>query len=156
MEEDEEDWSGVSFQKLASFAWDQSDKFVSVYVSWPGAGQLFAERGSGFARVEFGPKLLRLRLKGGGKENRELLVRNLCHPIDVAKSKLVPKEDRLVVKLKKAAAGTTWSDLDDAKDLKESKRKQRVENGGQSVSQSVSRTVSQTVRWSVRRSGVRL
>ena len=65
---------------------------MSLYVSWPGAASLPA----GAATVEFGPTLVRFRVRGsaGGNDNRELYVPNLCGPIDEAKSKLLTKEDR--------------------------------------------------------------
>ena len=81
---------------------------MSLYVSWPGAASLPA----GAATVEFGPTLVRFRVRGsaGGNDNRELYVPNLCGPIDEAKSKLLTKEDRFVVKVRHAAqAGSAGS-----------------------------------------------
>ena len=116
------------YERLSKYAWDQTSSMVKIYIDWPNSSMLPANA------THFGvePTMVRFcvvdeRADGGG--SKELYINNLCHPIDVASSKLVIKEDRFILKLKKAATGKEWSNIDDTKDKKEAKRKARVERG---------------------------
>ena len=42
---------------------------------------------------------------------------------------MIRKDERVVLKLHKVAAGLTWSALDDAKDVKERERQARIDRG---------------------------
>ena len=42
---------------------------------------------------------------------------------------MILKDERVVLKLHKVAAGLTWSALDDAKDVKERERQARIDRG---------------------------
>ena len=67
--------------KISKYSWDQSDKFVSIYVDYEGAGALAPEA----VQVEFMVKGVLLTVKGSDK-TYWFKVPNLCKAIDVANS----------------------------------------------------------------------
>jgi hypothetical protein len=115
----------VSYKKVTSYSWDQGEKFVSVYISWKGIGSLPA----GAVQHEFLATSFKVKIQDESQGNKELVIPNLCHPIDMEKSKVVTKPDRIVLKLKKQAIGTEWSNIDDAADKKKAERDKRVKSG---------------------------
>jgi hypothetical protein len=122
--------SSIMYSQVASYAWDQSDKFASVYITCSGVGQEPAER----IKCNFGDFSFHLTLdldKAGGNSPRQqqLKIPNLNKKIDVGKSKMIIKADRLVIKLKKAEVGVEWSALDDTEDKKKAQRDKRVKTG---------------------------
>jgi len=110
---------------ITSYAWDQSDLFVSVYVSFDGVGQL----PEGSVQSQFDDQGFTLTVTDSKGQCQTLAVPNLCFPINTAKSKQIVKADRLVVKLKKTEKGQDWSGLDDLERKKKEKREARIQNG---------------------------
>ena len=113
------------YGKLSKYSWDQSEKFVSIYISWKGIGSL----PDGSVQHEFEPSAFKVQIQDQSEGNKELSIPNLCHPIDTIKSKVVTKPDRIVIKLKKQTLGTEWSNLDDAADKKKAERDKRIKSG---------------------------
>jgi hypothetical protein len=115
----------IAYGKVASYSWDQSEKFVSIYISWKGIGSLPA----GAVTHEFLSTSFQVQIRDEGQGSKELSIPNLCHPVDTEKSKVVTKADRIVLKLKKQNLGTEWSDITDTADKKKAERDKRIEKG---------------------------
>merc|ERR1712138_270338 len=90
-------------EKFETYSWDQTDKFVTLYVPVEGAT--------------------------AAGTTRRLVVSNLCGPVDAARSKLVLKRDRIQLRLAKAAPGDVWSALDDTLDRRKADRDARLAHG---------------------------
>lgn len=107
--------SGSStFRAVSTFAFDQSDKYVSVYVTLPGVGK------SG-ATVELNCTSNSFDLKVLGYEgaNYRLVQGPLYKEIDPAKSKHKVKADRIVILLRKVETEfSTWPHLKAKKQTK--------------------------------------
>ncbi len=112
--------------RFASHAWDQSDKFVSVYLDLPAAADAADAAAPPTVGTLFEARRFAVRVGGAAAPPMAMLIPNLCKAIVPAKCKVRVKPTRLVVKLRKEAAGETWSDLTDAVDVKEAARKKRV------------------------------
>lgn len=132
--------------KIEKYAWDQSEKFVSIYVDFPGVGRpdrhasrvllLCADPSllGGFpsesieTRFEETSFTLSVTPPDRG-ERHELAIPNLCHATQCSKCKLTMKPDRFVVKLKKEQVGQEWDALDDTARKKKEERDRRVQHG---------------------------
>lgn len=110
--------------KLTRYSWDQSDKFVSIYLPLEGVHTLPPESVECHVR-SFGVLLIVTM----GAKKRWYKVPNLCKEVDVAASKRNIKTDNVVLKLKKLAVGETWSDLNDEKDKYQERREYRINHG---------------------------
>ena len=86
-----------AMEKFETYSWDQTDKFVTLYV--PVEGATAAE-----TTHDVGDRSFALAHARAGK-TRRLAVSNLCGPVDAARSKLVLKRDRIQLRLAKAAPG---------------------------------------------------
>jgi len=111
--------------KLATFSWDQSDKFVSILVNYDAASTLAADA----VQVIFRPQGVLLLINEASGKRRWFKVPNLCKEIDTAASTKKVKSDSISLKLKKVATGTTWNDLTDNKDRYQEKREYRINHG---------------------------
>lgn len=112
-------------RKITKYSWDQSDKFVSVYVDFPGAGSL----PDGSVDCIFRPRSFLLLVRSGDEKPKWLKVPNLCKDIDVQASTRKVKTDSVVVKLKKAVTALSWTDITDEKDEYQRRREFRVQHG---------------------------
>lgn len=110
--------------RISSYSWDQSDRFVSLYVPFNGVGSLDQSA----VEVIFRPRGVLLIISSGGKQHW-YKVPNLCHEIDCEASKKTIKQDQVVMKLRKQAEGVQWSDLTDDKDKYQQKREYRINHG---------------------------
>eukprot|EP00947_MAST-08B_sp_MAST-8B-sp1_P002782 g2782.t1 len=115
--------AGTNFKDVKSFSYDQSDKFVSVYVSLDeGEGDLLKSE----VTCKFSGRRFDLYVQSAAKGNHWLAIPNLCKLVNNDKSKVTVKPARLVVKLRKTADGQEWSALDDSVDLKNAAREKRM------------------------------
>jgi len=110
--------------RISRFAWDQSDKFVSIYVPWDGVAAL----PEGAVECHFRRLGVLLLIRSGGKQHW-FKVPNLCKEIDLEASKRNVKADQVVVKLRKVQTGEKWSDLNDEKDKYQKRREYRINHG---------------------------
>lgn len=110
--------------KITKFAWDQSDKFVSIYVPFEGAGAL----PDGAVECHFRPHGVLLLVSKAQKQHW-YKVPNLCGEINVQASKKTVKADQVSIKLKKLEASVQWSDLTDEKDKYQKRREYRINHG---------------------------
>ena len=104
--------------RFDAYAWDQSDKFVSVYIDFvphPNSDEL--------PIVETLFESTRFAVVVGGNA---IVCARTCKPILPAKCKVKIKARRFVVKLRKQTEAEKWSALTDDLDIKEAARKKRV------------------------------
>lgn len=106
--------------ELKTYAWDQSDKFVKIFVTQDG---LSPEKDDVKLDCKFGEKSLNLIVENGTKDrDYSFIVKNLLEPIDIAKSYAKIKTDMVAIYLKKVDTGKNWSHLTSTeKHLKEIK-----------------------------------
>lgn len=79
--------------------------------------------------TDFEQSTFRLRICDAKQSNHVLAIKNLNQSIDPAKSKVVIKAERLVLKLKKVEVGKEWDGLDDTERKKKEARDHRVKHG---------------------------
>mmetsp|Transcript_9126 Transcript_9126/g.23168 ORF Transcript_9126/g.23168 Transcript_9126/m.23168 type:complete len:206 (-) Transcript_9126:246-863(-) len=126
--------------RLASYAWDQSGKFVRLYITVENVHNLPA----GNITCSFEPLALDLRVRGSDGKEKYLLLRPLCDEIDVAGSSYAVKTDRINLKLCKKTPGSEWGSIDDSgKKEKEIKEEKARTNQGKSTGQLLSEMYGQ-------------
>ena len=124
---------------VKSYMFDQSAKFVKIYISsLPGIADL-PEEG---VVARFEERSLQLDLVGlsAAPPNRRLSVPTLCAAVVPEQCSCVRKPpDTLLVKLRKAAEGDEWGSLDDSAAKKKAKQEEKVQaNEGKSTAQLLS------------------
>lgn len=92
--------------KITNYAWDQSDKFVKLYVTLPGVHELPAES----VKSAFGTRRLELEVNGLAGRNYQLLITTLLNDIVPDSSYHKVKTDMVAVFLRKTSADK-WSDI---------------------------------------------
>lgn len=89
--------------ELKTYAWDQSNKFVKIFVTLDG----LSDKGDTKIDCEFGENCLNLLIENGTKDrDYSFMVKNLLEPIDVAKSYAKIKTDMVAIYMKKVDEGT--------------------------------------------------
>jgi hypothetical protein len=110
--------------KLMTYSWDQSDKFVTIYVNHAGVGALPPDT----VEIVWKSHGFCLLIEPSGAR-RWFKIQNLCKEIDTGASTKKIKADMVQLKLKKVAVGETWSDLTDEKDKYQHRREYRINHG---------------------------
>ena len=128
-----------TFSMVKSYMFDQSAKFVKIYISsLPGIADL-PEEG---VVARFEERSLQLDLVGlsAAPPNRRLSVPTLCAAVVPEQCSCVRKPpDTLLVKLRKATEGDEWGSLDDSAAKKKAKQEEKVKaNEGKSTAQLLS------------------
>uniref|UniRef100_A0A1A9WA24 Calcyclin-binding protein n=1 Tax=Glossina brevipalpis TaxID=37001 RepID=A0A1A9WA24_9MUSC len=93
--------------ELTEYAWDQSDKFVKLFVSLDGVQNLDESA----VVVKFTESTMNLHVNNLNEKDYGLIVNNLLEPIDVVKSYRKIKNGLVAIYLKKVEEGKTWSSL---------------------------------------------
>jgi len=91
--------------KLTNYAWDQSDKFVKIYVTLKDVHTIPSEN----VHCDFTAKSMKLLVSDLNGKNHSLLIINLLHPISVEGSYTKVKTDMVVVFMKKKEASENWA-----------------------------------------------
>lgn len=106
--------------ELSTYAWDQSDKFVKIFVTLDGIQNI--ENPEENVIADFTEKSLKVTITNFQNKDYSFTVTNLLQNIDVAKSYKKVKSDMVAVYLKKATEGINWSHLTaTAKQIKDMK-----------------------------------
>lgn len=92
--------------KVTDYAWDQSDKFVKLYITLPGVHELPPEN----IKSVFGTRRLELEVTALAGRNHQLLITSLMKDIVPDTSYHKVKTDMVAVFLRKASADK-WSDI---------------------------------------------
>lgn len=113
------DPSGKCYEvKLNNYGWDQSDKFMKLYVTLKNVHTL----PEGAVRCNFTDKSLDLRADGLENRNYHMPINNLCEEIDASKSYIKVKTDTIVIFLAKKIPNKSWSHVTGVeKKIKEAK-----------------------------------
>lgn len=93
--------------ELNEYAWDQSDKFVKLFVTLDGVQKLTEDD----VKVTFTDKSILLLVENLNNKDYSLTINNLLHPIDVVKSYRKIKTGIIAIYMKKSAEGEKWSHL---------------------------------------------
>lgn len=93
--------------KLTNYAWDQSDRFVKIFITLKNVQSLPAEN----VCTQFTDRSMEVVVRGLENRNYTLSIKNLLEKIDVEKSHWKIKTDMVVVFLVKHDTGKTWSHL---------------------------------------------
>ncbi|XP_017277843.1 calcyclin-binding protein [Kryptolebias marmoratus] len=85
--------------KITSYAWDQSDKFVKIYVNLKDVHKIPSEN----VEVSFSDRSFSVLVKDLDGKNHQMTVLNLLHPINESDSYKKIKTDMVLVMCKKQA-----------------------------------------------------
>nr|XP_004663182.2 calcyclin-binding protein [Jaculus jaculus] len=106
--------------KISNYGWDQSDKFVKIYITLTGVHQVPIEN----VQVHFTERSFDLLVKNLNGKNYSMIVNNLLKPISVEGSSKKVKTDTVIIILcRKKAENTRWDYLTQVE--KECKEKQK-------------------------------
>lgn len=114
----------IQTKVISTYAWDQSDKFMKIYVTVKDVHTLPKER----ITCEFGKRSFRLQVEEEENKRRsELYISTLLEDIVPEDSWFKVKTDTVLLMLKKSKTGKTWayvtSGEKDSKKAKEEKEK---------------------------------
>uniref|UniRef100_A0A8B9WMM0 Calcyclin-binding protein n=1 Tax=Bos mutus grunniens TaxID=30521 RepID=A0A8B9WMM0_BOSMU len=104
---------------LREVGWDQSDKFVKIYITLPGVHQVPAES----VQVNFTERSFDLLVKNLNGKSYSMIVNNLLKPISVEGSSKKVKTDTVLILCRKKAENTRWDYLTQVE--KECKEKEK-------------------------------
>ncbi|XP_076151349.1 calcyclin-binding protein [Alosa pseudoharengus] len=104
--------------KISNYGWDQSEKFVKIYITLKGVHTIPAEN----VEVTFTEKTFVLLVKDLDGKNHQMTINNLLCPIDVQESSRKVKTDMVIVMCKKAAA-KKWDCLTQVEKIAKDKEK---------------------------------
>ncbi|KAJ9600900.1 hypothetical protein L9F63_000943 [Diploptera punctata] len=93
--------------KLNNYAWDQSDKFVKIFVTLKNVQTVDSSN----VFCEFTSRSMELKVNGLDNRNYSLPIKNLLEEIDPQTSHWKVKTDTVVVFLAKKKVGTKWSHM---------------------------------------------
>uniref|UniRef100_A0AC11EB94 Uncharacterized protein n=1 Tax=Ovis aries TaxID=9940 RepID=A0AC11EB94_SHEEP len=105
--------------KISNYGWDQSDKFVKIYITLPGVHQVPAES----VQVNFTERSFDLLVKNLSGKSYSMIVNNLLKPISVEGSSKKVKTDTVLILCRKKAENTRWDYLTQVE--KECKEKEK-------------------------------
>ncbi|XP_008824321.1 calcyclin-binding protein isoform X1 [Nannospalax galili] len=106
--------------KISNYGWDQSDKFVKIYITLTGVQQVPTEN----VQVHFTERSFDLLVKNLNGKNYSMIVSYLLKPISVEGSSKKVKTDTVIILCKKKVENTRWDYLTQVeKDCKEKDRK---------------------------------
>ncbi|XP_029394557.1 calcyclin-binding protein [Mus pahari] len=107
------------FHLFVLLGWDQSDKFVKIYITLTGVHQVPTEN----VQVHFTERSFDLLVKNLNGKNYSMIVNNLLKPISVESSSKKVKTDTVIILCRKKAENTRWDYLTQVE--KECKEKEK-------------------------------
>lgn len=108
--------------KITNYGWDQSDKFVKIYITLNGVHKIPAEN----VEVTFTDRGFSLLVKELGGKNHEMILRSLMSPISAKDSCKKIKTDMVIVMCKKTAT-KNWECLTQAEKQAKDKDKPKMD-----------------------------
>ncbi|KHN76939.1 Calcyclin-binding protein, partial [Toxocara canis] len=93
--------------KVTNYAWDQSDKFVKIYITMPGVHSASPDQIS----VVFAVSSFEMNVHNIAGKNYALVMKGLLYNIDPLTSYFKQKTDTLLIMLKKAKEAEHWKYL---------------------------------------------
>ncbi|XP_020021580.1 calcyclin-binding protein [Castor canadensis] len=105
--------------KINNYGWDQSDKFVKIYITLTGVHQVPPEN----VQVHFTERSFDLLVKNLNGKSYSMIVNNLLKPISVDGSSKKVKTDTVLILCRKKVENTRWDYLTQVeKDCKEKEK----------------------------------
>ncbi|KAG5847686.1 hypothetical protein ANANG_G00128810 [Anguilla anguilla] len=104
--------------KISNYGWDQSDKFVKIYITLKGVHKIAAEN----VQTSFTERSFSVFVKDLDGKNHQMVVKNLLCPIDVQESCQKIKTDMVLVMCKKKTQ-KKWECLTQVEKLTKEKEK---------------------------------
>lgn len=104
--------------KITNYAWDQSDKFVKLYLTMPGVQSAPTDHVS----VNYTKNSVELSTRDVGGKNYSLTIKGLLNEIDPAGSSFKQKSDSLLIMMKKVKCGESWKYLTKAEQQSNEKK----------------------------------
>ncbi|KAF2353359.1 CS domain [Trinorchestia longiramus] len=98
--------SNLPTTTIEKFDWNQSDKFVKLYLDVPG----LKKTDEGKVSPTFGERHISIFVAAVRNHNYKFIIQGLSEPIDINESKFRLKQERIVLFLKKKQL-TKWTDL---------------------------------------------
>lgn len=112
--------------ELQSYAWDQSDKYVKIFITFEDTDTPLENE---MVNVEFTEKSLKLKITNFLSKDHSLIINNLLEEIDVGKSHWKVKKDMITIFMKKVNENHKWNYITSTeKRLKDSKSKEMADN----------------------------
>ncbi|AWP04100.1 putative calcyclin-binding protein isoform 2 [Scophthalmus maximus] len=108
--------------KITNYAWDQSEKYVKIYLTLKDVHKLPSEN----VEVSFTDRSFSILVKDLGGKNHQMTVLNLLYPIDEKESDKKIKTDMVLVMCKKQTT-KKWEYLTKAEKQSKDKEKPNVE-----------------------------
>ncbi|XP_048188313.1 calcyclin-binding protein-like [Perognathus longimembris pacificus] len=105
--------------KISNYGWDQSNKFVKIYITLTGVHQVPNEN----VQVHFMDRSFDLLVNNLNGKNNSMIVNNLLKPISVEGSSRKVKTDTVLILCKKKAENVRWDYLTQVE--KECKEKEK-------------------------------
>lgn len=105
--------------KISNYGWDQSDKFVKIYITLSGVHQVPTEN----VQVHFTERSFDLLVKNLNGKSYSMIVNNLLKPISVEGSSKKVKTDTVLILCRKKVENTRWDYLTQVE--KECKEKEK-------------------------------
>jgi len=96
-----------SHTELQEYGWDQSDKFVKIFITLPGVQKLPDDS----VKADFTKTSLVVRIHNLNNKDYSLTIKELHSPIDVVKSYKKSKTDMVAIYMKKLEENQRWSHL---------------------------------------------
>lgn len=93
--------------KISNYGWDQSDKFVKIYITLTGVHHVPTEN----VQVHFTEWSFDLLVKNLNDKNYSMILNNLLKPISVEGSSKKVKTDTVLILCRKKAENTRWDYL---------------------------------------------
>ncbi|XP_065365053.1 calcyclin-binding protein [Calliphora vicina] len=106
-EESKEQGPRRYFSELTEYGWDQSDKFVKIFITLGGVQNLDESA----VVTKFTENSMNVNVSNLHGKDYGLVINNLLEPIDVVKSYRKIKTGMIAIYLKKATEGRHWSCL---------------------------------------------
>jgi len=112
--------------KITTYAWDQSEKFLKLYVNVAGSepGQQQDDR----VKLDGNTKSVDFRANDIAGKNYEFSIKGLLHPIVPDESSFKPKKDQILLMLKKKDVGKTWDSVTETEQQDKDKQKSKFDS----------------------------
>jgi len=110
--------------KITTYAWDQSEKFLKLYITVPGA----APGQDGRIRFDVQNKSVDLNADDIAGKNYFFNLKGLLHPIIADGSTFKLKKDEILLMLKKKDDGRTWTYITEVEMINKEKNKPKMDD----------------------------
>uniref|UniRef100_A0A915KIP2 Calcyclin-binding protein n=1 Tax=Romanomermis culicivorax TaxID=13658 RepID=A0A915KIP2_ROMCU len=104
--------------KLSTYAWDQSEKFVKIYVTINNVENCNLDN----VKCEFLTRSFELNVKNFDAKDYQMIIKGLSHPISSQQSYFKIKKDTILLMLAKEKIGQKWQGLTEHEEKSKQKK----------------------------------